>query len=90
MKHNVHNFVVECDVCQFNKGETIKYPGTLQPLSIPPLIWWDISMDFIVALPKYGNKLVIMVVVDLLSKYAHLCAPQNPFTTSTMAQRFMD
>jgi hypothetical protein len=31
-----------------------------------------------------------MVVVDRLSKYAHLCALQHPFTTSTMAQFFMD
>jgi len=31
-----------------------------------------------------------MVVVDYLSKYAHFCALQLPFTTSTMAQLFMD
>jgi hypothetical protein len=82
--------VVECDVCQCKKGETIKSPGTLQPLSIPPAIWRDISMDFIVGLPKSVNKSVIMVVVDHPSKYAHLCALQHPFTTSTVAQLFMD
>jgi hypothetical protein len=80
MKKDVHTFVEECDVCQRNKGETIKSPGTLQPLLIPPTIWRDISMDFIVGLPKSGNKSVIMVVVDRLSKYAHLCALQHPFT----------
>jgi hypothetical protein len=90
MKQDVHTFVVECDVCQCNKGETVKSPGTLQPLPIPPTIWRDISMDFIVGLPKSGNKSVIMVVVDRLSKYAHLCALQHPFTTSTVAQLFMD
>jgi hypothetical protein len=90
MKQDVRNFVVECDVCQRNKGETVKSPGTLQPLPIPPAIWRDISMDFIVGLPKSGNKSVIMVVVDRLSKYAHLCALQHPFTTSTVAQLFMD
>ena len=90
MKHDIRNFVVECDVCQCNKGETVKSPGTLQPLSIPPTIWRDISMDFIVGLPKLGNKSFIMVVVDRLSKYAHLCALQHPFTTSTVAQLFMD
>jgi hypothetical protein len=47
-------------------------------------------MDFIVGLPKSGNKLVIMVVVDRLSKYAHFCSLQHPFTASTMAQLFMD
>jgi hypothetical protein len=53
-------------------------------------MWQDISMDFIVGLPKSGNKLVIMVVVDHLSKYAHFCALQHPFTTTIVAQLFMD
>jgi hypothetical protein len=90
MKQDIRNFVAECDVCQRNKGETVKSPGTLQSLSIPPSIWQDISMDFIVGLPKSGNKSVIMVVVDRLSKYVHLCALQHPFATSTVAQLFMD
>jgi hypothetical protein len=90
MKQKIRNFVTECDVCQCNKGEKIKSLGTLQLLPIPPTIWRDISMDFITSLPKSGNKSVIMVVVDHLSKYAHLCSLQHPFTTSTVAQRFMD
>jgi hypothetical protein len=47
-------------------------------------------MDCIVALPNSGNKSVIMVVVDHLSKYAHFCALQHPFTTSIVAQIFVD
>jgi hypothetical protein len=90
MKHGICNFVVECDVCQHNKGETFKSPSTLQPLLIPPTIWRDISMDFIVGLPKSGNKSVIMVVVDHLSKYSHFGALQHPFTASIVAQLFMD
>jgi hypothetical protein len=90
MKKDVCTFVSECDVFQRNKGETIKPPGTLQPLSIPPTIWRDISMKFIVGLPKSGNNSFIMVVVDCLYKYAHLCSIQHPFTTSTMDQIFMD
>jgi hypothetical protein len=90
MKQDVHNFVVECDVCQCNKGETVKYPITLQPLPIPPSIWWHISMDFIIGLPKSVNKSVIMVVVDRLSRYAHFYSLQHPFTTSIVAQIFMD
>jgi hypothetical protein len=47
-------------------------------------------MDFIVGLPKSGNKSVIMVVVDHLSKYAHLCALQHPFIASIVDQIFKD
>jgi hypothetical protein len=47
-------------------------------------------MDFIVGLPKSGNKAVIMVVVGRLSKYDHFCALQHPFTASILAQIFMD
>jgi hypothetical protein len=90
MKQEICNFFIECDVCQRKKGETVKSSGTLQLLLIPPAIWKDISMDFITGLPKSGNKLVIMVVVDRLSKYSHLCALQHLFTASTVAQIFMD
>jgi hypothetical protein len=90
MKQHVCIFVAKCDICQHNKGETIKNPGTLQPLLIPPTIWMDISMDFVVGLPKSRNKTIIMVAVDRLSKYAHFCVIQHPFKTSTVAQSFMD
>jgi hypothetical protein len=47
-------------------------------------------MYFIVSLPKSGNNSFIMVVVDHLSKYAHFSSLQHPFTTSIVAQIFMD
>eukprot|EP00253_Pinus_taeda_P017743 PITA_17743 len=90
MKQDILTFVAECDVCQCHKGETINTPGTLQPLPIPALIWTEVSMDFITGLPKSGNKSVIMVVVDRLSKYAHFCALPQPFTPTLVAQTFMD
>jgi hypothetical protein len=90
MKQDICNFVAECDVCQYNKGEIVKSSDTLQSLPIPPAIWKDISMDFITVLPKSGNKSVIMVVVNHLSKYAHFCTLQHPLTISTVTQIFMD
>jgi hypothetical protein len=47
-------------------------------------------MDFISGLPKSGNNSFIMVVVDHISKYAHLCALQNSFRESIVDQLFMD
>jgi hypothetical protein len=82
--------VVEFDVCQCNKRKIVKVEGSLQPLLISPAIWRDISMDFIVGLPKSGNKSDIMVAINHISKYAHLCSLQHPFTTAAVAQIFMD
>ena len=49
-----------------------------------------VSMDFIIGIPKLGNKPVIMVVVDRFSKYAHFCALPHPFTPTSVAQFFLD
>jgi hypothetical protein len=47
-------------------------------------------MEFIFVLPKLGNKIVIMVVLYFLSKYAHLFSLKHSFTTSIEAQIFLD
>jgi hypothetical protein len=47
-------------------------------------------MDFIVGLPKVGNKSFIMVVIDRLSKYAHFFPLPQPFTSKLIAQVFLD
>jgi hypothetical protein len=53
-------------------------------------MWTNISMDFIVGLPKAGNKSIIMLVVDRLSKYAHFCALPHAFTATLVTQVFLD
>lgn len=72
MKKDILNFVSKCGTCQCNKGELIKPPNTLHPLPIISSIWTNIFMDFITYFPKEGNKLVIMVVVEKLSKFPFL------------------
>ena len=47
-------------------------------------------MDFIIGLPNSEGKSFIMVVVDRLTKYAHLCALSHPFKASTFANLFME
>ena len=47
-------------------------------------------MDFITSLPKSEGKSVIMVLVDILTKYAHFCALSHPFKANTIATAFME
>ena len=77
--------MVECFVFQQNKVETINTLGLLQPLSIPSQCWEDISMDFIIGLPKSEGKSVTMVVVDRHTKYADFFSLSHPFKESTIA-----
>lgn len=46
-------------------------------------------MDFIELLPKSARIDTIMVVLDRLTKYAHLISLKHPFSASDVAKAFM-
>jgi hypothetical protein len=50
----------------------------------------EVSMDFITGLPKSEGNIVIMVIVDRLTKYTHFSALSYPFKASTIATAFME
>lgn len=90
MKKDIREMVVNCQVCQQQKYETLAPTGLMQSLPIPSRIWTDISMDFIVGLPSCRGKTVIWVIVDRLSKYAHFLALSHPLTTASIANLFVE
>jgi hypothetical protein len=48
-------------------------------------------MDFITRLPNSeGNTIIMVVTLDLLTKYAHFPSLSHPFKASTVATTFME
>ena len=69
----------------------MRTPGYLQPLPIPVWKWEDISMDFIVGLPRTTNGYnSIWVIVDHLTKSAHFISVKIPYTAKKYAKIYFD
>jgi hypothetical protein len=65
----------------------MKVAGPLQSLPIPTWKWEDISMDFIVGLPRTTKGYdSIWVIVDRLTKIAHFLPVRVKYTMATYAE----
>jgi len=65
-------FIIKsCEVCCKSKIPRHKPYRLLSPLSTPNRSWSDISMDFIVELPKSKDMTTVMLVVDRLTKMVY-------------------
>ncbi|PNX58075.1 retrotransposon Ty-3/Gypsy protein [Trifolium pratense] len=89
MQRTVRDFVRACDVCQRKKYDSTTPGGLLQPLPVPHVIWEDLSLDFIMGLPKSKGFEAILVVVDRLSKYGHGILLKHPYTAKSVAELFV-
>lgn len=85
LKGDVLRHVQDFEACQRNKGELIHPAELLQPHLILEGKWESISMDFIARLPTVQAKDCIYVVVDRLTKYAHLFSIPTRYSTSQVA-----
>jgi len=72
------------------KAEHQKPGGLLQPLPIPVWKWDQITMDFIVGMPRtQKHHDAIWVIVDRLSKSAHFLAIKTTFNAEQLADLYI-
>jgi hypothetical protein len=90
MKIEIARYVARCDTCIRVKAIHMKTAGPLQSLPIPTWKWEDISMDFIVGLPRtvkgYDS---IWVIVDRLTKITHFLPVRVKYTVATYAELYI-
>jgi hypothetical protein len=90
MKRNVATHVALCDTCHRVKAEHQRPAGLLQPLKVPEWKRKEISMDFIVGLPRTQDRYdSIWVIVDRLTKIAHFIPVKTTYTGAKLAELYM-
>jgi hypothetical protein len=86
MKIEIARYVARCDTCRRVKAIHLKTAGPLQSLLIPTWKWEDISMDFIVVLPRTAKGFdSIWVIIDRLMKIAHFLSVKTYYPVITYA-----
>ena len=91
MREDIAEYVARCDTCQRVKAEHQRPTRLLQPLEIPVWKWDDISMDFVVGLPRTtrGND-SIWVIVDHSTKIAHFIPVKANYGVGKLADLYIE
>ena len=88
MRKSVHSFCAKCIACKKAKSK-VQPHDLYTPLPIPTMPWVDISMDFILDLPKTSKGMdSIFVVVDRFSKMAYFIPCHKVYDACFIANLF--
>ena len=90
MKADVAKIVSKCLTCQRVKIEHQRPSGELQPLPIPVWKWENITMDFLMALPRTQRGFnSVWIIVDRLTKSAHFLPMKDTDTLEHLAKLYV-
>lgn len=88
MEKDINRIIARCRVCHVAKthGSNV---GLYTPLPVPTSPWEDVSLDFILGLPRtQRQKDFVMVVVDRFSKMAHFVPCSKTFDASQVVRLY--
>ena len=90
MTPEVRSFVLDCPVCQVEKGSSQKPAGQLIPLEIPIRKWDHVVIDFVVGLPVQGGFDTICTVVDKATKMCHFLPCSETISAKQVAKLYWE
>jgi hypothetical protein len=90
MKQDVKHVVCIYVKCQSIKSMYKKKYGLVIHLLIPSEPWENVSVDFIIQLPKWNGMDTILVVVDQFSKLAKMVSIKMIVITFNLTKLFFD
>ena len=88
MTPEVRQFVLDCPVCQVEKGSSQLPAGKLMPLEIPQRKWDQVVLDFVVGLPVQGQFDTICTVVDKATKMCHFVPCSESISAKQVAKLY--
>ncbi|GJX84481.1 putative reverse transcriptase domain-containing protein [Tanacetum coccineum] len=91
IKRGIAMYISKCLTCSKVKAEHQRPSGLLQQLELPEWKWDNITMNFIMKLPrtKSGHD-TIWVIVDKMTKSAHFLATREDYSMEKLARLYID
>ena len=86
----IAKYVKACDLCNHTKTFPASPIGKLLPNCIPDRKWQVISVNLIVELPASHGHNALLVVVNCLSKRAHIIPTTSDINPVGIARLFLD
>ena len=90
LRRDTRRMIGRCSICTIDKM-TKQNTGQYLPLPVPDSPWQEVSLDFVLGLPRTQRQLdSILVVVDRFSKMAHFVACSKTTDAAHTARIFFN